>query len=266
MEQNTSHDIFTDPALVKAKQDDPFFKYVNSHWRETLVMVAVVLGGYYVVTSLQKSYYESRVASADVFQKAQDSLKEVLELEQKLAGLNLIKVDAKTDTKEAQDSRAKEKIEVEQKLKSAKEALGQRVAALGDQKAPYSDMAPLFNSVAAVRGSDLAAAKLAADNLNQNSSAGDGASLAAELASLANARLNLDIADKRADAFASLISIVKESRFVAVSAASTLARVASSGEEKAQAKIAIDALLVKSPQQADLLAEDLKFLGVKSGS
>jgi hypothetical protein len=266
MEQNTSHDIFTDPALVKAKQDDPFFKCINSHWRETLVIMAVALGGYYVVTSLQKSYYDSKVASADVFQKAQDSLKEVLELEQKLLGLNLIQIDAKTDTKEAQDLRAKDKTELEQKLKSAKEALSQRVASLGDQKAPYSDLAPLFNSVVAVNGSDLAAANLAASNLTQNRSAGDGALLASELASLANARLNIDMADKRSEAFAALISIVKESRFVAVSAASTLARVASSEEEKAQAKSAIDALLLKSPQQMDLLAEDLKFLGVKSGS
>lgn len=263
MEQNTSHDIFTDPAIIKAKKDDPFFNYINSNWREILMMAAILLGGYYVVTRLQQSYYQSKVASADVLKKAQDSFSEVVALQNKLFTLSQPVADSSKDTKDTMEARDKERTEIAGKLRAAKTGLTQRLAALEDQKAPYSGMAPLFEATLNSVTGELKTAQAAVDTLKGQESSGPGAVLVSELAQLGLARSKLDSADLRAEGFNSLLELTKNSEFVAVSAASTLSRTAGSVEEKSLAQAAIQARMAKSPQQTDMLQMELNVLGAQ---
>ncbi len=262
MEQNTQHDIFTDPALVKAKQDDPFFKLINSHWRESLFFVAFVLAGYYVVTNLQRSFYESKVASSDVFQKAQASLGEIVSLERELSTLINQKVDLKRDTKEAQELRNKKLDEAKAKLKAAQDTLSQRVAALGDQKVPYNKLAPLLSLSAAATTDDRDGIKKISEEIISKTDTSITGVLVSELAQLSKARVSLDSTETRSIGLSELVALVNNSKFVSTAAAATLAKVSSSDEERAQAKAAVENLLTRSPQQRDLLAQELKELGI----
>lgn len=262
MEQNTQHDIFTDPALIKAKKDDPFFKFINSHWRESLFLVGFILAAYYMVTNLQRSFYESRVASSDVFQKAQGSLKEIITLEQELALLNSQKIDLETETKEAKESRAKKLEETGAKLQSAKDTLSQRISALGDQKAPYNQFASLLSLSAASSSDDKESIKKNADGVISSADSSTAGVLAKELAQLAKARLDLDVAETRQSALQQLTTLVNSGRFVNAAAASTLVQVSASDEERASAKSAIEDLLTRLPQHRDLLQQELRELGI----
>jgi|GEM_PF-3781372 len=263
MEQNTSHDIFTDPALVKAKQDDPFFKYINSNWREILMMAAILLGGYYVVTRLQQSYYQSKVASADVLKKAQDSFSEVVALQNRLFTLSQPLADPTKETKESKETREKEKGEVEGKLRAAKSGLVQRLAALADQKSPYLSMAPLFDATLSAVTGNLQAAQTAVDDLKGKQSSDQGGILVSELGRLGLARAKLDAASTKSEGFKELLTLLEGGEFVSVSAASTLARVASTDEEKGLVKAAIESRIAKSPHQTDLLQNELIALGAQ---
>lgn len=254
MEQNTSHDIFTDPALVRAKQEDPFFKFISQHWRNLLVAAVVVLGGYYVVTRLQTTQYESQVSASDLFGKAQESFTEVVTLEERLRAFPAVPTDPKADPKVV-ETQAKERADLELKLKEANEKLSQRVAALNDVKAPYNYLASLYNSFKAARVGDLAGV-----DTHSRQVGSEGNSIFAELSQLAAARVLLDDPNRRAEGVKKLLDLASASNYVSVSAAVSLARVANTSEERTQAIRVIDTIITQSPEQTDLLKEDLAQL------
>jgi DNA-binding ferritin-like protein len=215
-----------------------------------------------MVTNLQRSFYESRVASSDVFQKAQVSLKDIVNLEQQLAILNNEKIDPKTDSKEAQEGRAKKLEDANAKLKTARDTLAQRISALGDQKAPYNQFASLLSLSAAASANDKEGIKKQAEGVISSADSSTAGVLSVELAQLAKARIDLDAEATRESALSQLVSLVQSGRFVNAAAASTLAQVSSSDEERARAKSTIEDLLNRLPQQRDLLAQELRDLGI----
>ncbi len=251
MEQNASHDIFTDPALVRAKQEDPFFKFISQHWRELVVGAVVIFGGYYVVTQLRKTQYESKVSASDLFQKAQESFTEIVALEQRLSGLSAKPADPK-----AAEAQAKERADIEIKLKEANDKLTQRVAALNDVKAPYSNIGPLYKALSAARTGDVVGMESFTSQVKQ----GGGPVIFNELAELAAARTLLDDSSKRSDGFKRLLNLVSSSTYVGASAAATLGKVAATPEERTEVLKAMEAFIAKSPEQTDLLKEDMARL------
>ncbi len=260
-QQETPHDIYTDPALAQAKEEDPFFGYIANNWRQLLVTAVVIFGGYYIYTRYQQAQNLSFIAAADLLVKVQETSKELTELQSKLITLNQPQVGEKEDVKKGTDL-AKEKEALQKQVDETKEKFSQRLAALSDAREPYGNLANLYRGLNASKSGDIASLKSAVGAVNDqlSDSNDDGSVLVQELATLMLARSLLDNADTYIEGRDQLKTLATEGKFVHSSAAQTLARVSATDEEKQDALSIIDQIISTHPGQSDILKEEKERL------
>jgi len=254
MDQNLSHDIFTDPALARAKDEDPVVKFIATHWREMLISVVVVLGGYYVYNRYQTTQYESKVSAADLLVKAQESVDEVTVVKQRLQIIESNPAD-KTKPEEVEN--------LKKRLLEAESKLSQRITALGDLSGEYGALSSYYQIVAALKENKLEdAQKILTTVLGQGESNSD-TDFVTELAELMVARAALDTDQGQAKARAALMSLAKNSRFIHAAAAVTLARISRTDQEKKEALDVLNEIKANHPEQTDLLTEEIDHLSAQ---
>jgi hypothetical protein len=248
--ENPKHDIFTDPELSRAVTEDPLFRTLTKNWRQLVVVVAAVLFGSFAWQRFQETKDERLGDYSELYTRASDQLTDLAEKSKKLAELKVSLV--------TMDEESRKKLsEAELALTEAQNRLEDTVKSLGDTAEPYTSFVPLYRGLAAALSSDKATAAqiLQTDDWRTAEARGKGAQFAAELATLARARVLVDDDARFAEGFTLLKDLALSSQYVFAGAVVTLQRVAQSPEQKSEAAAVLDQVRNQRPEQAELLKQ-----------
>ncbi len=247
-----SRNIFEDPAIAAAAQNDPFARWVIKHWR-TIVVVLVAIGagmlGYNRYTSVR---LEKRSAATAVLQSVQESYKELVAKEDSLLVLRGEEVAA---TDSAEKEKIKAKIEsTNREVDQLRDKVTLMVDAL-DQAPPYSQLKDLYKGLlaASLKDYDKTQGILARQSWEQTGNPDSSERFMAELLSLALARSLVDSDAHRDFARGQLAALAERGSFAAVQAANALLLIAQSDADRKQADEIIAKLRMKFPAQQRFL-------------
>lgn len=250
------HDLFTDPAIERARRDDPIVKFLAQNWRPVLTTVAVGAAVWYAVQAFRTTRYEAMERSAQLFTKVVASVQDVEQRQQRLATLQAREI-SKDEVQAKKDKEELDKAVAE--LESERTKLAQRLQALGDGKAPYSGLAHIYQAAGAVREGDLAKARelLAGLKWRDVKDVRSVERFSGEYGALLLGRALLDDESGREEGRAQLGSLAQEGVYAHVAAAVTLLNSARSDDERTAATDLIESLKARAPEQGDLLGEEL---------
>ena len=250
------HDIFTDPALSQETRD-PIGEFLKKQWRPALIVVVLAFAAIYVRDTLRASHQVSLEASANSFFKAQEALEDFRKAKKTLAEL-----EAKPLSKEKEKQLEEEKLrsEASADLALRGDRLKQSTLVLSDALEPYKKLSALINTLAAKERGDVATLKSLASqySIDLITKAKGSDRMVAELSALAVARALLDLPDGEKQGSDMLKALAEQGETVGISAALSLARLASSEDEKKQAQALLKNLSEKRPEQAALLKNEIQ--------
>ena len=245
-----NHDIFTDPKIAAAAENDPTFEILKKNWKNIALTMAAALVTIYFIQSFQESYEASMKSSADIFHRIQSGYQEFQSVEQQLISLNA----------QADDNEEKA-LEIKTQLNDLRSQLEQLLNSAADSREPYKTMSVLYRGLLNKNENpELAAGVLQEFKYWQQSKAGSEKRLFAELGALQLAKILLENPEQADEGRELLKSLVSEGEFSSVSAANTLATFASNEEEKSEADKLIKSLMKRQPEHSHLLKESLKLL------
>lgn len=248
-----SRNIFEDPAIAAAAQNDPFARWVIRHWRTIVgILVAIAAGmlGYHRFTSVA---LEKRAAATAVLNSVQENYSQLLKKDEALVSL-------KGDEAAATDPAEKEKIkkEIESTTREV-DQLRDKVTLMVDSldaSSPYGQLKNLYKGLLASRVKDYDKTQgiLALQSWEQIGKPDSSERFIAELLTYGLARSLIDSDTHREFARTQLAGLAERGSFAAVQAASTLSLIAQTDAEKAQAQELVAKLRVKFPSQQRYLS------------
>ncbi len=252
LSSRSRRNIFEDPAIVEAGKNDPFIRFISANWRLLFaVLIAVGLGivGYSQVTAttLQKQADATR------------ALREIQQAYQEIAEERDVLVTAQADERAAKDDKAR--AEASERIKKATETLKlkeDRLLAKATELETGTSFTPfsaLYRGLVAASRSDFGAVQsaLAAQGWETVGKQGSPERAAAELAVLGLAKALSDSDQHLEAAKQALKGLAERGDFAAARAADAYAALATTPEEKAQAKALIGLLQTRMPAQQKLL-------------
>jgi hypothetical protein len=247
-----SRNLFEDPAIAAAAQNDPFARWVVQHWR-TIVVVLLAIGasmlGYNRFTTVA---VEKRSAATAVLNSVQESYHQLVTKEESLVTLR---------AEEAAQADAGEKAKITAKIDTTSKEVDQlkdkvtlMVESL-DSAAPFNTLKELYRGLLAARlkNYDKTRDALANATWEQVGEPESSERFMAEILSFGLARALIDSDAHRALAREQLVKLAERGSFAAVPSAKTLLMIAASEPEKAQAQQLADALRAKYPSQQRFL-------------
>lgn len=247
-----SRNLFEDPAIAMAAQNDPFARWVVKHWRTivvTLVALAAGILGYDRFTTVA---LEKRSAATAVLNSVQESYHQLVTKEESLLTLR---------AEEAAQKDATEKAKIATKIETASKEIDQlkdkvtlMVESL-DSSAPYSTLKDLYRGLLAARAKDYEKTKTALQNnaWEQVGKPDSSERFMAELLAFGLSRALIDSDAHRDFARDQLVRLAERGSFAAVPAANTLMMIAVTEPEKAQARQLAETLRTKYPSQQRFL-------------
>ena len=212
--------------------EDPLVTWLQKHGNKIFWTVVAVFAVYYLRNVYLETQLSSRKESADTFAQVR---------------IRFDDWDAALTAEKEEDRKL-----ADQK----KSALEESIKALADAKEPYRSLAPLYTSLVTLRSKGTLVAP-SFDAAKSNSVD----RLTEELESLAIARAGLDSADKRKESLALLDKLSQSGEFVNAAAATILADIAMTDEEKAHAKEIMKGVVAAHPELTKVLKESLDRLG-----
>ena len=247
-----SRNLFEDPAIAAAAQNDPFARWVVKHWR-TLAVVLLAIGasmlGYNRFTTVA---LEKRSAATAVLNSVQENYHQLVTKEEALVTL---RAEEAAQTDAAEKAKISAKVETTSKeVDQLKDKVTLMVESL-DSSAPFSTLKDLYRGLLAARlkNYDKTRDALASASWEQVGKPDSSERFMAELLSFGLARALIDSDAHLPFAREQLIKLAEHGSFAAVPAANTLVMIAVSEPEKAQARQLAEGLRAKYPSQQRFL-------------
>ena len=253
--RSPSRNIFEDPAIAAAAQNDPFARWVIRHWRTIIgILLAIAAGmlGYHRFTSVA---LEKRSAATAVLNSVQESYSQLLKKDESLVTLRGKEV---TTTDVAEQEKVKKEIETTtREVDQLRDKVTLMVDSL-ETSPPYGLLKNLYRGLLAARVKDYDKTQgiIALQSWEQIGKPESSERLVAELLTYALARSLIDSDAHREFARSQLVGLAERGSFAAVQAASTLLLIAQSDAEKAQAQELVAKLKVKFPAQQRYLSSN----------
>ncbi len=251
------HDIFEDPAISRAMNEDPILRYMAKWWQQIAFIVCAIVLAFWLRGRFQETWLNSKGEASDLFSRSEQRYSEFVEA-------SLEKEDKKAETKKPEgEGSASEKEDAAKKSEEMKRVLNESLASLAETEAPYSQLADVYRALATMQQGD---ATKVDGILGVVSLVGkDGSKtdrFVSEMKLLIEAKAFLDNQAKLAEGKAILKKLASEGYFVNVVAAVTLARLAESDTEREEAKRIINKILETQPEQAQFLQDEVNRLTV----
>lgn len=251
-----AHNIFEDPAIAAAAQNDPFARWIIRNWRSiagVLLAVAVGVMGYNRFTTVA---LEKRSAATTVLSGVQESYHQLVIKEESLVSL---KVDV------AQESDAAKKTELTTKIDTTTREVDQlrdKVALMVeslDAAPPFGLLKNLYKGLLAARRQqfDTTQSVLASHSWEQIGKAESPERFMGEMLTYGLARALIDSDAHREFARGQLVQLAERGDVAAVQAAKTLSLIAQSDAEKVQAQELVAKLRMKYPIQQRFLDDSV---------
>jgi len=267
---SSDHRIFQDPAIEQTVAEDPLFKFLQKWWKNMLVIGLAVFAIVYGKQVFQDTYEASMRRAAGVYGNMRQEYLQYVDLQQQVAALQATtdeesKSTEKTNSEDtgAEESESAKKLkELTQQLQDSSTRLGGYLNALRSEREPYSIFASLYSGLLAIHRKDIATARKELAQFDWRSiTAEDGSErFYAELASSSLSRALLDQETTVSEGIAILAQLAQDGMYFHVSSALTLASIASTEEEKEQARLVLQDISEKHPEQAELVSDELKRL------
>lgn len=210
--------------------EDPLVQWFEKHANKIFWFIIAVFAIFYLRDVYQDTQLTSRRESADTYAQVRSRF---------------------DDWTLALSSEKEEERKLADQKKSA---LEESIKALADTKEPYSSLAPLYTSLVALRSNATLVPPSTEGVKNPLTK------ITAELEALAIARAGLDKQEKHQESINLLKKLAQTSEFVAAPAASILADLATSDQEKAEAKKIIQDLIAARPELSKVLKESVDKL------
>ena len=247
-----SRNLFEDPAIAAAAQNDPFARWVVKHWR-TIAVVLVAIGASMVgYNRFATVALEKRSAATAALNSVQESYHQLVTKEESLLTLR---------AEEAAQADAAEKAKITAKIETTSKEVDQlkdkvtlMVESL-DSSAPFDTLKKLYRGLLAarLRNYDKTREALANASWEQVGKPESSERFMAELLAFGLARALIDSDAHRTFAREHLVKLAERGSFAAVPAANTLGMIAVTEPEKAQAQQLAEALRAKYPSQQRFL-------------
>ena len=240
--------IFEDPAIAAAAQNDPFARWMSKNWKVVAVMlvaVAVSMIGYNQYTSIAA---QKKAEATESLNEIQSSYDELVAKEGALAALQTEK-NAATDAKVKEDTQ--KKIDESQKeISSLRDKLVLMTDALVGPK-PFNLLASMYKGLmfAQTKEFDKAQAVLAQVSWETVGKPNSPERMSAELVTFAIARSLLDSPSHVVFARDQLTGLAERGTFAAVQAGNAVRLVAQTDAEKQKANEIATSLISRFPAQ-----------------
>jgi len=239
------------PIIPEEQVEDPVAKFIWTHRKELTLTVLAGLALFYVVHTFQENRRSRMAEAADMFHSVQEQFESFTQ-----ASVRLGEQRASTTVK-PEDLKKQEEALTEQRAR-----LDQSLRALADTDPPYTELAALYRGLLArSAGSASEAAGLLGGFSWRGESVDTSKRMHGELAQLAYARSLLDAEASREQGVALLKDLARDGVYVRVVAAVTLARIATSDAQRADAKALLTSIVQAQPEQSDLVKGELERLG-----
>lgn len=247
----SSHNrIFEDPVIARAAQEDPVVIFFAKWWKHLFVAVIALAAAAYARNTYRQTLQASKEEASEIFAKAREHYETFKKAETRISVAKLEK---------------KEQGELGALEKQSADALGtlrQQLVVLKDTLEPYSTLGRIYEGLVAIESGDIAAARTSLKQFERGSLAtlSPDERLYVEGAMLALGKGLLAKAETQKEGVDILKRIVQEGESAHVVAGLAIARVASSDEEKSEAKILLEQLKQKHPEQGDLINQEIEAL------
>lgn len=265
------HDIFTDPALSQTLNEDPLFRFLQTNWRQVLLVVGFIVAVVYARQVFQDTRVADMERSADVFNRARNEYDQIRSLEAQLTQAKKALADKKPDEKVAKENK-KETVDpavakvadLEKQIADARRRIEGHLGSLVDARSPYRELGELYKGLlardAAGEGKGLAELRAAIGVPTGTVQLGEKPDLVTELKAMALARTLIDSPDTRSEGVGALGELASKGTYTRVSAGLTLAHIANSPAERTEALKSLEGVLAAQPEQESLLSSEIARL------
>lgn len=233
------HDIFTDPALARAAEEDPFVRFVHQHWRQLIVALIAVAAVTYAVQAFEETRVESLQRAADLFSRAQSEFDRYVTL---LQSSESTATTADADGAATDDGAPNLRVT---QVEEARARLEQVLASLADAREPYGALAPVYRALLGLVGE----AQVATGGERVEDP------FLRELERFVRARAALDNPATAAEGRQMLEELVQRGEVTAPAAIMILERTAQNEEERSQVRALRVALERRLPEVGAVLDE-----------
>lgn len=242
--------IFEDPVIARAAQEDPVVIFFARWWKHLFVAVVALAAAAYARNTYRHTLMASKEQASEVFAKAREHYETFKKAETRIAV-------AKLEKKEQGELAALEKQSAD-----ALSTLRQQLTVLKDTLEPYSTLGRIYEGLVAIESGDIAAARSALKQFERENLGGVDADerLYVEGAMLALGKGLLGKPETQKEGIDILKRIVQEGQSAHVVAGLAIARVAGSDQEKSEAKVLLEQLKQKHPEQGDLINSEIESL------
>ncbi len=233
--------------IKERAKEDPFARFLLEGWRQVFWIVVAVFAIFYIKNAYVKNQQTNQQYSADRFVQVRNEMER----------MDAARIKAGDEEKKEGEKPAESK-------EDAAKRVSEGLRALQDAKDPYNQLEPLY---AALLNAKTGGKVVDTVNPSQLPAAGDAVGrMIAEFQLLVNARAKLGSPDTIADGKALLKRLAAEGIYVNIDAAISVARLARSPEERAEAMSILQDIENRQPEQAKLLGPELQRLGGKASA
>jgi hypothetical protein len=243
-----NRNIFQDPAIAAAAQNDPFVRFVVRHGKTILVCLAAIGLGMIAVNRFTVTQQSRK---AQVTQDVRGIQKEYEALVAKLDELQGLRADS------SPSAETLEKIKgIEADVKQLKEKGNLKLSAL-EASGSFPDIARLYRGLIAAKTGELDQAKESLSAVTWDKLPdGSAERLVAELASLALAKSLVDSDVHRPFAQQALVALAERGSVAAAQAVVALRSLAATDEEKSTVDRLADGVRKRIPSQRKFLSSE----------
>ncbi len=245
--------IFEDPAIAAAANNDPFARFVTKNWKRIAgVLFAVALGmiAYNAVITTQE---QKRSASTALFGQVREQYREIVSKKQELVKLRAELASKPDNEKKA----AQEKItSIETEVTAVREKSKLMLSSL-DSPPPFDLLGKLYGGLIAAQFGEYEQTKsaLISTPWELTGRAGSPERMTAELATLGLGKALSESPQHLQHARDALLRLAENGEFAAVPALEALAAMASTPEELEKVKSILGVLETRFPSQSKYLME-----------
>ncbi len=245
--------IFEDPAIAAAANNDPFAKFVAKNWKRIAGVLFALALGMIAYNAVKTTQEQKRAASTALFAQVREQYREIVSKKQELAKLKAELLSKPEGEKKA----VQDKVDsLEAEMSAVREKSKLMLSSL-DSPPPFDLLGRLYRGLIAAQFGEFEQTKSALNETpwELTGRAGSPERMTAELAALGLGKALSESPMHIQPAREALLRLAENGEFAAVPALEALAALASTPEELGKVKEILGVLETRFPSQTKYLAE-----------
>lgn len=248
--------LFADEQVAERVAQDPLYRFLKNNWRQLFVMIAGLAAAFFIYGKFTQTYVMGMERASAVYSQTQREYSEYLRLGDMAAKAEADALKSGADKKAEAEKKA---ADLKSRRAAVKSKLDASIAALENEKRPYSSLAAVYRALAARADGDIEAVRAALKGFDWKTPSDPDSKdrFAAELAGLVLAKALLDQPSTFDEGRTGLKSLAENGSTVNIAAAVAFLRSARNADERGDALALAENLKEKHPEQKSLLDTEM---------